>query len=310
MLDKDKEVEAAWLIHEPERAAIPADVWRQLRAWKRGLLATAAVIETLLKKEKLAQIIEPAIRKRGVGRQRKLVDLRKKLPGANIRISHKDILEISWLSPKRAILADPQHHGETQDCTLVCFMIAWPPTPRTIQAHSAWALEVSDHAAARMLQRVPTADLRSALFDAGLTFVTADANTMARLIGTQTSIYLPTASGAGAFAATCIGAKTLDGQRHFTYARTHTFLSALMLRPDQVMLPRAASPEETVALALWRWADDGMVVPTFTKGNATGPVRRSGSGVDLGFSSGPTGAPEPTQFCAVTAPRGRADDAR
>jgi hypothetical protein len=258
MLDKEKQIEAAWLIHDPERATIPNEIWRQLRGWKRGLLATAAVIETLLKKEKLAQsIIEPAIKKRGVGRQRKLVDLRRMLPGANVRISHKDILEISWLSPKQAILADPQHQGEQQDCVLVCYLIAWPPTPRTIQAHSAWALEVSDHAAARMLQRVPSADLRAALFDAGLAFLAADANAMARLVGTQTSIYLPAASG-GAFAATVIGAKTLDGERHYTYARVHTFLSAAMLRPDQVMVPRATNPEQTVALALWRWGDDGI----------------------------------------------------
>jgi hypothetical protein len=257
MLDKAKEVDAAWLIHEPERATVPNEIWRGLRAWKRGLLPTAAVIETLLKKETLAQsLIEPCIRKRGVGRQRKLVELRRLLPGANVRVSFKDILEVSWLSPKQAILADPQHRGEQQDCVLVCYLIAWPPSPRAIQAHSAWALEVSDHSAARLLQRVPTADLRSALFDAGLAFLAADAATMARLIGNQTSIYLPTAGGA--LAATCIGAKTLDGQRHYTYARTHTYLSAAMLKPDQVMLPRAAEPEQTVALALWHWDRDGV----------------------------------------------------
>jgi hypothetical protein len=45
MLDKDKEVEAAWLAHEPERAAISSEIWRQLRAWKRELLPTAGIIE-------------------------------------------------------------------------------------------------------------------------------------------------------------------------------------------------------------------------------------------------------------------------
>jgi hypothetical protein len=257
MLDKAKEVEAAWLAHEPERATISSDIWRSLRSLKRELLPTAAIIENVLKKEKLARsIIEPAVRRRGVGRQRRLTELRRMLPGANVRISHKDVLEISWLSPKTAILANPQHQGEQQDCVLVCYLIAWPPTPRSIQAHSAWALEVSDHALARLLQRVPTADLRTALFDAGLAFCGAEAVPMARLVGTQTSIYLAAASGA--FAATVIGAKTLDGQRHYTYARVHTFLSAPMLKPDQVMLPRAANPEQTVALRLWHWDRDGV----------------------------------------------------
>ena len=38
------EVEAAWLVHEPERAAVANDIWRSLRAWKRELLPTAGII--------------------------------------------------------------------------------------------------------------------------------------------------------------------------------------------------------------------------------------------------------------------------
>jgi hypothetical protein len=198
------------------------------------------------------------LRRRGIARQRKLAELRRLLPGANVKVSFKDILEISWLSPKQAILADPQHHGEQQDCVLVCFLLAWPPTPRTIQAHSAWAAEIPDHAAARLLQRVPTADLRAALFEAGLAFLAAEADTLVPLVGTETSIYLPAASGA--FAATAVGAKTTDGQRHYTYARAHTYLTAAMLRADQTLLPRATSAGNTVALGLWRWGEH-MVAP-------------------------------------------------
>ena len=51
---------------------------------------TAGIIEGVLKKEKLAQsLIEPCVRKRGVGRQRKIAELRRLLPGANVKISHK-----------------------------------------------------------------------------------------------------------------------------------------------------------------------------------------------------------------------------
>lgn len=114
---------------------------------------------------------------------------------------------------------------------------------------------------------MPTADLRAALFEAGLAFLAADAETVVPLVGTERSIYLPAASGA--FAATVIGAKTPNGQRHFIYARTHTYLSAAMLKPDQVMLPRAASAEGTVALALWRWRRHGW--PAFAKRNGSIP---------------------------------------
>ena len=266
--DKEVEVERAWLQHEPARGEIPADVWRKLRALKREWSPTAAVIETVLKKEALA-LIEPAIRKRGVGRQRKLVDLRRMLPGANVRISHKDVLEISWLSPKQAILADPQHQGEQQDCVLVCFLLAWPTTPRTIQAHSVWSLECADHALARLLQRAPHADLRAVLFEAGVGFSAADAAAVVPLVGTDSSIYLP--CGDGAFAATVIGAKTTDGLKHFVYARASTWLSAAMLKADQKPLARAATAEATVALAIWNWGENGTAVPTF----ASSPVGRT-----------------------------------
>jgi hypothetical protein len=258
MLDgKDREIEAGWLTHQPERAAISNEIWRQLRAWKRELLPTAAVIETLLKKEALAQsLIEPCIRKRGVGRQRKLTELRRLLPGANVRVSFKDVLEVSWLSPKTAILADPQHQGESQDCLLVCYLVAFPPTPRSVTCHSAWALEAPDHACARFLQRAPKSDLRTALFDAALAFLAADAATVVPLVGRDTSVYLP--AGQGSFACTVIGARTTDGRSSCVYARANTWLSDTMLRADQTPLPRAVTAEQTVALSIWNWGENGV----------------------------------------------------
>jgi hypothetical protein len=255
--NKEIEVERAWLQHEPTRGEIPADVWRALRAVKRQWLPTAAIIEGILKKDKLAQsIIEPCIKKRGVGRQRKLVDLRKILPGANVKISFKNILEISWLSPKTAILANPQHHGESQDCTLVCFVAAFPVTTRSITCHSAWALEAPDHACARFMQRAPKADLREALFAAGLSFLGASASTVVPLVGQDTSIYL--SAGPGSFACTVIGARTTDGRSTYVYARANTWLSGSMLRADQTPLPPAADAEGSVVLSIWNWAEDGI----------------------------------------------------
>jgi hypothetical protein len=103
--------------------------------------------------QKLTQsLVEPILRKRGIARQRKLAELRRLLPAANVKIAYKSILEISWLSPTAPIIANPQHQGEQQDCGLVSYLIAWPPTARSIVAHSAWAAEIPDHAAARLLE--------------------------------------------------------------------------------------------------------------------------------------------------------------
>ena len=126
--------------------------------------------------------------------------------------------------------------------------MAFPPTPHSVTCHSAWAAEIPDHAAARFLQRAAKADLREALFAAGLAFLAADAATVVPLVGQDTSIYLP--AGPGAFAATVIGARTTDGRSSYVYARANTWLSEVMLRADQTPLPRAASAEQTVALAL------------------------------------------------------------
>jgi hypothetical protein len=91
--------------------------------------------------------------------------------------------------------------------------------------------------------------LRAVLFQAGLAFLAADADAVVPHVGTDSRVYLP--AGDGAFAATIVGARTTDGQQHFIYARAGTWLSAAMLKPDQIPLPRAASAERTVALALW-----------------------------------------------------------
>jgi hypothetical protein len=280
--NKDSQIERAWLLHEPARGEIPAEVWRGLRAFKRGLLPTAAIIEGVLKKEALAQhLIEPAIRRRGIARQKKLTELRRLLPHANVKISFREILEVSWLSPKPAILADPQHQGEEQDCTLVCYLVAFPPTPHSVTCHSGWAAEIPDHAAARFIQRAPKSDLREALFAAGLSFLAAAAEAVIPHVGQTASIYLP--AGPGSFACTVIGARTVDGRSSYVYARSNTWLHESMLRADQTPLPQAATSEQTVALRVWRWDQNGMVVPTFT-GNANVPVGRAAPVTYKGFS--------------------------
>jgi hypothetical protein len=262
---KDSQVERSWLQHDPARAEIAPDIWRKLRAFKHGLVTTAGTIESILKRDELIRpFIEDVVRRRGAPRQDKLKALRRLLPGANVAIArtNRKIVEISWLSPKPPILANPEHHGEKQDCVLVCFLAAYPTAARAVTAHSAWALEVPDHAACRFLQRAgDDADLTAALFAGGLSFVAAEAETVAALIGTDTSIYLK--AGPGVFVGTVIGAKTTDGASNFIYGRVHTWLRTDMLKPDQVPLPRATDPEQTVAVGLWRWGTDEVPYSEF-----------------------------------------------
>jgi hypothetical protein len=142
----EREIDRAWLQHDPARNFIPTEIWRRLNAIKQELIPTAAVIEKLLRDQDLA-LIEQAIRRRGVNRQRLLKELRQALPAATLRISDKEILEIFWLSPKGPIIVDGKA-GEAQDCLLACFAVAYPAGPKGLTLHSGWALEIADHAAA------------------------------------------------------------------------------------------------------------------------------------------------------------------
>jgi hypothetical protein len=258
---EELEMEQAWLAHDPRRAVIPQAVWRTLRAIKRDLIPTAAVIENMLRDQDTARtVLGPMIRRRGMHRQHLLNELRKAMPAAILRISSKQILEIFWLSPKGPIIVDGKS-GENQDCVLACYALAFPPDAKSLTMHSGWSLEISDHACARLLQRSPNGDLRAAAQQAALAFVAADASIVRPLIGSPASIYLP--AGTGCFAATVIGGMTQTGKTRI-YARCRTYVPATWLKPDQGLLRRAADVGSTVALKLWGWHRDGEAIPLST----------------------------------------------
>jgi hypothetical protein len=247
----EADLESAWRAHEPARAVVPAEAWRRLRDFKGTSAPTAMMVEKMLRDQAQARtMIAPLIRHRGVHRQRLLNDLRKVFPAASVNISHKEILDVAWLSPKGPLIIGGKA-GEQQDCILACYAIAYPvPGLDGLSLHSGWALEIADHAAARLLQRAPDADLRRSALEAALGFATADASVVQLLIGEHPSIYL--SAGPGVFAANVIGGKTLAGQKYI-YARCKTFVPAAWLKPDQRPLPRADRATDTVAIRLWRW---------------------------------------------------------
>jgi len=258
------EIEQSWAQHRPE---VPAAVWRQLRALKRDLAPTAKRIETMLADDCLVRhLLIPLTKRRGMHRQRLLNDFRRALPGAEIAVSHKNILECCWLSPSSAIIADARR-GEAQDCLLANYLLAHLDF-HAWSLRAAWALEISDHAASRFLQRAHKGDLRLAALSAARAFAAADAAS----VPTRTTIYLP--GGPGCFVGHAIEGTT-PTKRRYVYMRARTWLPASWMRKDQLPLPAAAEPDATVALALWRW-DGGpaLRLPPHTEecAPALGPV--------------------------------------
>jgi hypothetical protein len=245
----EREIERAWLQHQPDRDRIPSDIWRKLRAIKHTLEPTSLKVKAALQDEALLRsLVEQCCRRRGIARQRRLKVVRHSFPDAAIKVVHGEILEISWLAPSPPVIADPKDHGERQECTLVCYAVAWPTPPFGIRLCSAWSLEVPDHAAGRYLQRAGNnADFRSALFEAANYFYSADMTAVQPHVGRGSDIYLPTAGGA--FVGTVIGAKS-SGGHGFLYARAATWIEEIKMRPDQTLLPKAESAEKSVAALL------------------------------------------------------------
>jgi hypothetical protein len=123
----EREIERAWIVHEPDRARSPHEVWRKLRVHKKQFEPTSSKIRAaLLDEASLQSLVIQCCRRRGVARQRILADTRRSFPGAAIKIAHKNVLEISWITPSPPVIVDPKDHSERQECTLVCYCVAWP----------------------------------------------------------------------------------------------------------------------------------------------------------------------------------------
>jgi hypothetical protein len=245
----EREIERAWLRHQPERDRIPAMAWRKLQTLKKQLEPTSSKIKVALGDEAALQsLVTQCCNRRGMARQRILADARRSFPGARIKIAHKDILEVSWHAPSPPVIADPKHPGEKQGCILVCYCVAWSTPPFGIRLCSGWSLEVPDHAGGRYLQRAgDDADFGHALFAAANHFYGADMIEVAPHVGKQSAVYLPTAGGA--FVCTVVGAKAGGGQS-FLYARAVTWIDDTMLRDDQQPLSKASAADKSVAALL------------------------------------------------------------
>jgi hypothetical protein len=85
-----RQIDRSWSQHEPERDRIPAEIWRRVRAFKRELPPTAAIIERVLKNDKLAQpLIERCVRRRGMARQNFLPSLFPGRLAADAQVGHR-----------------------------------------------------------------------------------------------------------------------------------------------------------------------------------------------------------------------------
>jgi hypothetical protein len=68
---RESQIERGGLAHEPERARIPREVWRQLRTFKRTIAPVAARLDAASEdREPIADLMFDLVRKGSVGRAR------------------------------------------------------------------------------------------------------------------------------------------------------------------------------------------------------------------------------------------------
>jgi hypothetical protein len=211
-----RQIEKAWLAHQPERARIPAEAWRRLRQFKRSLAGPAASIDRGLHDDKTLDLLGEAVRRRGMARQRVLKVVKEKFAGATVR-AERDVVELHWLVPSTHLIQDIQDQGESQDCVVHYRTVIRLDILKIVVLWSTIISEIADHSAGRLLQRFPKADLGQCLFQVGNEYLSADGDEVLTCLNTGRTAYLP--GGPGLFACSIISAKGAGGKGTFLYAR-------------------------------------------------------------------------------------------
>ena len=231
-----------------------AEASRQVRAFKKTIAPAAEKIWRAVIDERLQRLITDYAFKKNTGRDRALARLQKHLAPVTLCPGDGGVVTWSWLEPSNSVLIS-DNPSLTQDCIVVNFGIGGRQSTQQAGLHVVLSLEVPDHALGRLLQRSPNTDIAAALIEAHEEFLQADAEAVLERMKKDREFYLR--GGAGVFICEGIAA-TSNGQRYF-YARSSTWISDVMIRPDQKPLPRAGADDEpmlNVLLAMTTMQED------------------------------------------------------
>jgi hypothetical protein len=227
---RESQIERGWLAHEPDRAKIPREVWRDLRTFKRTVAPIGDRLDAAVTdRDYLKGLLYDWTRKGEVGRARALVKLRKHLDLATITFPRQGIMW-SWLAPRGCMLIDPKDEGEAQDAILVRYGFAWIERKRELNGYEAFSIECPDHATARLMQRAPSINLPRVLMEAQDQFFAADVSTVSRHVAHGTPLYLR--CGPGLLICEAVSGVTPSKQEYW-FARARTWIGDAQVRPDQ-----------------------------------------------------------------------------
>jgi hypothetical protein len=82
---RESQIERGWLAHEPDRAKVPREIWRDLRTFKRTIAPIADRLEAASNdRDRVAGLLYDYVREGEVGCARALAKLRKHFDLATI----------------------------------------------------------------------------------------------------------------------------------------------------------------------------------------------------------------------------------
>ena len=235
---RERDIERAWRIHAPERAGVPAEARRAVRSFKAAIAPDGAKVKTALRGAD--PLVSSWAKKGALDRGRKLLKIKAALAPAAVDDAGGALL-VLWLEARgQMVLVD--HPSFQQDCVIAIGAVA-SRLRGSVRWSSFPAIEVPDHALARMYQRAPGINASAAMYEAAVAFLRADRNIVeaARLRGESLCLR----AGSGLLLCQIISGLDLADKMRVV-ARANTWIAAEAAGGDQLPLPPALDPARTV----------------------------------------------------------------
>ena len=237
-LAREREIEAAWRQHEPQRARVPPEARRAVTRSRARIAGDAEGIKLAL--ARVALPLVDAWAKRGaLDRGRKLLKIKAALsPPWSMMLAARCL----FFGSNRAADVWVSHPSFKQDCVLVIGAVG-----SRLRGSVRWsafpALEVPDHALARMYQRAPGINATAALYEAVVAFLRADRNVVEAARRQGETLCLP--AGSGLLLCSVIAGLDLEDKLRLV-ARANTFIADDVAGADQRPMAAALDPARTV----------------------------------------------------------------
>jgi hypothetical protein len=237
---RERDIERAWAIHDPARTRIPIEARRAAKALWDRLAPDVARLNATYGSPEFRLIITDWARKKGVGRERALGKIKTALAPA-VLDDVGGVLRLLWFEA-RGQLVQIDHPSFKQNCLLVVAACIGK-VERNVREVAFPVLETPSHALARMYQRAPKLDAKTALIEAATAFLHADRRMVEAVRRKGSTLCLK--AGPGLLLCEVLLTRDLEDKKRLI-ARANTWVSDLMAEPDQRGVAPAIDPHHSV----------------------------------------------------------------